>query len=141
LARSRHEIKTTCPRDCYDGCGISVLVEDGAIRSVKGDPEHFVSRGSLCGKCSLAYNGAWRDPAQRLQTPLRRAGAKGAGHFIPVSWDEALDAIAARLSTILATSASETILHTHYTGTCSVIAYNFPLRFFRYLGATEVDPD
>src|SRR5579862_954387 len=141
MARSRHEIKTTCPRDCYDGCGISVLIEDGAIRSVKGDPDHFVARGSLCAKCSLAYNGAWRDPAQRLQTPLRRVGAKGAGQFAPVSWDEALAAIAARLNTILAQNPAETILHTHYTGTCSVLAFNFPLRFFRRLGATEVDPD
>lgn len=141
MARLRHEIKTTCPRDCYDGCGISVLLEDGRIRSVKGDPDHFVSRGSLCAKCSIAYNGVWLDPAQRLQTPLRRAGRKGEGQFVPVSWDEATSGIAARLTGILKTNQAETILHTHYTGTCSVIAFNFPLRFFRRLGATEVDPD
>ena len=137
----RFEIKTTCPRDCYDSCGISVLIENDAIRSVKGDPDHFVSRGHLCGKCSLAYNGAWRDPAQRLQWPLRRMGRKGVAQFERVTWDEAVGGIAARLKDILKQSPAETVLHTHYTGTCSVLAFNFPLRFFRRLGATEVDPD
>src|SRR5579862_968329 len=140
MPSSRTEIRTTCPRDCYDSCGVSVLLEDGRIRSVKGDAGHFVSQGSLCGKCSLAYNGAWIDPASRLTTPLRRIGPKGAGQFTSVSWDEALGAIAARLK-IIAAQRPETIIHTHYTGTCSVIAGNFPTRFFKRVGATEVDPD
>ena len=42
---------------------------------------------------------------------------------------------------MLAVSAGRTIVHTHYTGTCSLLAYWFPLRFFNRLGATEVDPD
>jgi anaerobic selenocysteine-containing dehydrogenase len=141
MASGRIEVKTTCPRDCYDSCGITVLLEDGRIRSVKGDSGHFVSRGSLCGKCSLAYNGAWIDPASRLTVPLRRIGPKGTGQFAAVSWDEAIHGIAARLKIIAATQAPETVIHTHYTGTCSVIAGNFPTRFFKRLGATEVDPD
>jgi len=36
---------------------------------------------------------------------------------------------------------AHTILHTHYTGTCSVLAGGFPDRFFNRLGATEVEPD
>ena len=49
-------ILSTCPRDCYDGCGIRVVVKDGAIDRVTGDSNHPANRGSLCGKCSLAYN-------------------------------------------------------------------------------------
>ncbi|HLH11591.1 MAG TPA: molybdopterin-dependent oxidoreductase [Methylovirgula sp.] len=141
MRSERTEIKTTCPRDCYDSCGISVMVEGGRIRSVKGDPDHFLSRGSLCGKCSIAYNGVWLDPAARLNAPLKRIGGKGTGHFAPVSWAEAIKEIAARLQSLLETHPASSVLHTHYTGTCSVIAGNFPLRFFRRLGATEVDPD
>ena len=33
------------------------------------------------------------------------------------------------------------VCHTHYTGTCSAIAGNFPTRLFNRLGAVEVDPD
>src|SRR6267154_6124093 len=97
MGETRVEVKTTCPRDCYDGCGVSVVLEGGRIRSVKGDADHFVSRGSLCGKCSIAYNGAWIDPRQRLAHPQKRVGRKGSGQFVMVGWDEALGEIAERL--------------------------------------------
>ncbi len=134
-------IRTTCPRDCYDACGIVVVKERGHVVKVVGDRDHPVSRGSLCAKCTLAYNGAWRDPAARLTRPLRRVGAKGAGRFEPIGWDEALRTVAERLGSIVAERGGQSILHTHYTGTCSLIAYGFPLRFFNRIGATEVDPD
>ncbi|MGH6820933.1 MAG: molybdopterin-dependent oxidoreductase, partial [Methylocella sp.] len=108
---------------------------------VMGDKDHHVSRGKLCGKCGVAYNGVFRDPAKRLAAPLRRTGKKGAASFEPVSWDTALTDIAARLKRILAENDARTIYHTHYTGTVSMIAGNFPTRFFNRLGATEVDPD
>ncbi len=44
-------------------------------------------------------------------------------------------------SEIEATSEAHTVLNAHYTGTFSLLAYFFPLRFFHRLGATEVDPD
>ena len=31
-------LKTTCPRDCYDACGIVAIKRDGAITRVLGDP-------------------------------------------------------------------------------------------------------
>ncbi len=141
MASVKEILKTTCPRDCYDSCGISVIKRDGKITKVLGDPDHYVSRGALCGKCALAYNGIFLDPKARLTTPLKRVGAKGEGRFAAVSWDEALGAIAGRLKTILATGASSRIIHAHYTGTCAVIAGNFPMRFFQRLGAQEVEPD
>ncbi|MGE4617130.1 MAG: dehydrogenase, partial [Gammaproteobacteria bacterium] len=70
-------IKTNCPRDCYDGCGIVVERRDDGRHRVLGDPDHPVSRGKLCSKCAVAYNGVWQDPNARLQTPLRRVGARG----------------------------------------------------------------
>ncbi len=132
-------VKTTCPRDCYDSCGIAVIKRDGKVRKVLGDPEHPVSRGALCGKCALAYNGVWRDPQARLSQPLRRSGAKGAGSFEKITWDTALAEIAVRLKA--EADRPERVLHTHYTGTCSHIAGDFPMRFFNRYGATEVDPD
>ncbi|MDP9262569.1 MAG: molybdopterin-dependent oxidoreductase, partial [Actinomycetota bacterium] len=68
-------------------------------------------------------------------------GAKGEARFEPVSWDEALAAIAGRLERIVAGRGAETVLNAHYTGTFSLLGYFFPLRFFNRLGATEVDPD
>lgn len=134
-------IRTTCPRDCYDACGILVRTSvDGRV-TVTGDPKHEVSRGALCAKCSLAYNGVWRDPSKRLGKPLKRVGPKGAGEFKAISWEEALGEIAGRLGRIIAETGGSSILHTHYTGTCSLIAGSFPGRFFTVIGAREVDPD
>jgi anaerobic selenocysteine-containing dehydrogenase len=134
-------VLTTCPRDCYDACGIAVIKQRGAITRVRGDKNNPVNLGALCGKCTLAYNGVLRDPAARLTRPLRRAGAKGLGQFEPVSWDEALAAIAGRLRDVVEDHGPESIAYAHYTGTVSRLAYSFPLRFFNQLGATEVEPD
>ena len=109
-----------------------------AIRHVRGDRDHPVSRGRLCVKCATAYNGVLLDPAARLLHPLRRSGPEGqralrggllgggARPRSPRGW---------------AGSPGETILNAHYTGTFALLGYCFPLRFFNRLGATEVDPD
>ncbi|MDP6588408.1 MAG: molybdopterin-dependent oxidoreductase [Alphaproteobacteria bacterium] len=141
MAVNKEIIKTTCPRDCYDSCGIEVLREDGRIVSVRGDKEHFFSRGKLCAKCQIFYNGVVLDQGERLKQPLRRVAAKGEGRFEPVSWDTAISEIAARLGHIVEANGADNILHAHYTGTCSLIANCFPLRFFYRLGAREVEPD
>jgi anaerobic selenocysteine-containing dehydrogenase len=78
-------VLTTCPRDCYDACGVAVVKRGGAIRHIRGDRSHPVSRGRLCTKCATAYNGVLLDPTARLLTPLRRAGAKGSGAFVAIS--------------------------------------------------------
>ena len=41
--------RTLCPY-CGVGCGLLVQVEDGAVKRVKGDPEHPSSLGDLCAK-------------------------------------------------------------------------------------------
>ncbi|HZO82154.1 MAG TPA: molybdopterin-dependent oxidoreductase [Candidatus Binataceae bacterium] len=134
-------IRTTCPRDCYDTCGVAVVRRNGAIRHVRGDPAHFVSRGQLCVKCSIGYNREWLDPRVRLTRPLRRVGPKGDGRFEQVSWDAALTEIARKLKEIVASKGPQAILNAHYSGTISLLAYLFPTRFFNRLGATEVIPD
>ncbi len=138
---SEQIILTTCPRDCYDACGMAVVLKDGVISSVRGDPEHPVSRGKLCKKCSIGYNGVWRDPEARLSNPLRRIGRKGKGEFEAISWDDAIQTIATHCQDIIQRHGAETIINTHYTGTFAMIGFHFPMRFFNRLGATEVNPD
>jgi anaerobic selenocysteine-containing dehydrogenase len=138
---AREIIRTTCPRDCFDTCGITVVKRHGVVAHVRGDPHHPVSRGKLCAKCSISYNREWRDPQARLTRPLRRVGPKGAGRFEPISWDTALTVIADHFKAIVASTGPQTILNTHYTGTISLLAFCFPMRFFHRLGATEVTPD
>ena len=87
-------IKTNCPRDCYDGCGILVEKRSDGRHRIVGDPDHPIAKGKLCSKCALAYNGVWQDPSKRLLHPMKRVGLKGTGSFLPISWEEALAEIA-----------------------------------------------
>jgi len=133
--------RTNCPRDCYDNCGIVVSPgKDGQV-IVRGDPDHPVNRGTLCPKCATAYNGAWQDPTARLTSPLRRVGPKGSGEFEAISWDDALAEVAAGTQKVIDDKGPAAVVHTHYSGTLSLLAFTFPSRFFRHMGATEVEPD
>src|SRR5215213_3082555 len=87
-------IKAACPHDCPDTCAMLVTVEDGRAVRVAGDPAHPFTRGFLCTKVAN-YEQRTHSP-DRLRTCLRRTGAKGEGRFAPITWDEALDEIAAR---------------------------------------------
>ncbi len=79
---------------CHGGCGMFVRVSASGIESITGDPDHPASRGYLCPKAFAARELA--TSPDRLTRPLRRtpAGLK------PVSWDEALDFAAERLTAI-----------------------------------------
>jgi len=134
-------VRSNCPRDCYDGCGILINMEGGKIKQVLGDPDHPVSRGRLCSKCALSYNGVWQDENERLLYPMKRTGAKGAGEFERISWDVAMDIIATKLKADISNDGPQSIINTHYSGTLSLIASEFPMRFFHRLGASEVMPD
>jgi len=94
-------VRTTC-RLCLVRCGMLVEAHDGAAPRVhvKGDRAHPLSRGYLCpkGKASVDMTLS----PKRVLYPLRRDGARGAGRWRRVTWDEALDDIAARLKSIIA---------------------------------------
>jgi anaerobic selenocysteine-containing dehydrogenase len=136
MPKPAHDLRTTCPRDCYDACGALVRVGGGRVVHVRGDPDHPVSRGKLCRKCTLAYNGVFLDPEARLTEPLlRRDGA-----LEPASWEVALAAVAERLSAIAADDPRR-IIYSHYTGSFALLSYFFGMRLMRRLGATEVAPD
>jgi len=86
------EVATYC-RICEPQCGLIASVEDGVLVEVRGDSDHPHSQGFKCTKSSAAIEIAY-DP-DRVIYPLKRIGEPG--EFKRVSWDEALDDIAARL--------------------------------------------
>jgi anaerobic selenocysteine-containing dehydrogenase len=91
------DVRGACPLDCPDTCSWIVTVEGGKPVSLRGDPGHPFTRGSLCNKVEgyLAYA---RSP-DRVRYPLRRVGPKGSGELTRISWDEALERIAAGSAT------------------------------------------
>ena len=89
-------VPTTC-FNCESACGLLAYVdrETGQVRKFEGNPEHPGSRGRNCAKGPATLNQV-TDP-DRILYPLRRSGPRGSGGWERVSWDEALDALAARI--------------------------------------------
>jgi anaerobic selenocysteine-containing dehydrogenase len=134
---SSTQVRATCPHDCPDTCALLVTVEDGVATEVKGDPDHPTTAGVLCTKVSR-YTERTYSP-DRLLYPMRRVGKKGEGKFERISWDQALDEIAARLKPLAATEP-EAILPYSYAGTMGLVqGDSMSSRFFHKIGASLLD--
>lgn len=90
-------LKSVC-RSCHGGCGVLLHVRDGRLVKIEGDREGPLNHGRLCpiGTVTLdiVYN------PKRQHHPMRRIGPRGSGQWARITWDEALDEIAARLDAI-----------------------------------------
>src|SRR5216117_259746 len=128
---------SVCPHDCPSCCSLLVTVEDGRLTSVTGNPDHPFTQGVICGKVR-EYAERVHSPL-RVLTPLRRVGPKGAGEFAPISWGEAIDAIASRWRRIIRTDGAEAILPFSYAGSMGQVQYYAGHPFFHALGASRLD--
>src|SRR3984893_17615495 len=92
-------VPSVCPHDCPSACALAVERVGGRrIGRVRGAGAQNYTRGVVCGK-GARYRERPHHP-DRLSRPLRRVGEKGPGRdaFRPISWDEALDEVAERLT-------------------------------------------
>ncbi|HEY7675687.1 MAG TPA: molybdopterin-dependent oxidoreductase [Candidatus Methylomirabilis sp.] len=94
--------KAPC-RFCGVGCGVLVGVRKGRVEAVQGDPESPVNRGLLCIKGyslpKILYG------SDRFTAPLLRQGDK----FVKVSWDKALEAMAAKFQEAIQQHGPESV--------------------------------
>lgn len=129
------QIRGACPHDCPDTCATITTVENGRAIRIQGDPNHPVTNGFLCAKVNRYLERTYHK--DRLLFPMRRVGKKGAGSFERVSWDEALDDIARRLSAIVRNHGAESVLPYSYGGTMGLVqSESVDRRFFHALGAS-----
>jgi anaerobic selenocysteine-containing dehydrogenase len=103
-------VATTC-FNCEAACGLLAYVdqETRIIKKFEGNPRHPGSRGRNCAKGPATLNQI-EDP-ERILYPLRRVGARGAGKWERVSWDEALDDLAGRIRRALAEKHPERVMY------------------------------
>jgi anaerobic selenocysteine-containing dehydrogenase len=134
----RHVVRGACPHDCPDTCAMLVTVEDGRAVSVRGNPDHPPTQGTLCTKVARYLDRTYSP--QRVLHPMKRVGPKGEGRFARIAWDEALDTIASRLADIAQRHGPEAILPYSYAGTMGLLQYgSMDRRFFHRLGASLLD--
>lgn len=119
------EHKVTFCRICEPLCGMIATVEDGRLTALRPDKDHPLSAGFACPK-GIAFTEVVNDP-DRVTVPLRR----GPDGFEPVSWDAALDDIAARLSGILRRHGSGAV--GWYFGNPTAFSYSHLMAVFPFV--------
>jgi anaerobic selenocysteine-containing dehydrogenase len=127
-----------CPHDCPDTCSMVYEVQDGKLKSVKGNPDHPMTRGGLCVKLK-DYEKRHYHP-DRVLYPQRRVGPKGSMQFERITWDEALDEITSKWKAIIDEHGPQAIMPNSYLGNQGLVhGLNGGDAFFARLGATVTE--
>jgi len=113
---------SACPHDCPSTCALEVeRLDPQTIGRVRGASANTYTAGVICAKVAR-YAERVHHP-DRLTKPLRRIGAKGVGReaFEEISWDEALDIVAAELKRAADKHGPETVWPYFYAGTMGLV--------------------
>jgi anaerobic selenocysteine-containing dehydrogenase len=129
-------IRTACAHDCPDQCSLLAHVEDGRLTKLQGDPDHVMTAGFVCTKVNREHEALYSP--DRIATPLHRAGAKGEGRFVPISWPEALDEIVGRWQAIIREDGPLALLGYAYSAHQGQINRGLLLGLFHALGVTRL---
>lgn len=134
---NRRTVRGACPHDCPDTCALEVTVEDGRAVKLRGADDLPFTNGALCTKVAHYLERVYSD--RRLLHPMRRVGRKGEGRFERITWDEALDTIAAKFGEIAADDPRSIVPYS-YGGTLGLVqGGSMDFRFFHRLGASLLD--
>lgn len=111
---------SACPHDCPSTCALEVeLFADGRIGRLRGARANAYTAGVICAKVAR-YSDRLYHP-DRLTRPLKRVGPKREGRFEPVSWEEALDLVAAAFLKAEAEHGPQAVWPYHYAGTMGLV--------------------
>ncbi len=80
---------------CPAGCGILVRVVDGRAVKIEGNPVSLNNMGKICPKGQAGLQFLY-DP-DRIKGPMRRRGERGSGDYEQITWDQAIQEVAAKL--------------------------------------------
>ena len=106
---------SVCPL-CSAGCGVTArvmeadvetvrngqagVVKMGVAKKLEGQPGHPISQGGLCPRGQAAIQITFHP--DRIAHPLKRTGARGAGTFKEITWDEAIAELTGQLDALAA---------------------------------------
>lgn len=124
-------IRTTCNRDCPDACALLAEVDEGRVTALRGDPDHPVTRGFLCPR-TRAFPARHHHPSRLLRPLLRRGDRQ-----VEISFDDALDLAAERLSTVLRESGPAAVFPYRLGGSLGLLK-EVTDHFFAHLGPHTV---
>lgn len=82
---------------CHDNCRLEVTVKDGRVEKLRGDRNFPKHRMQGCGR-RMPHLKDWLYHPDQLMHPLKRAGERGENQWQRISWDQAMDEIAEKLT-------------------------------------------
>lgn len=136
-APSSSRAHSVCPLDCPDACSLEVRVESGRVVEVGGSRVNPMTEGYICAKVRRLPEHVYGP--DRIRFPGIRAGDKGEGRFRRVSWDEALDLVARRMTELAGLRRGEAILPVSYGGSNGYLSQDTTdARLFSRLGASRL---
>lgn len=97
-ALGEERMVTTSCSQCHAGCSIMVRVVQGRAVKVEGNPDCPLNGRGVGPKGQSGPHVLYHP--DRLRGPLKREGERGSGKLVPVSWEEAIKDIAARLQSL-----------------------------------------
>jgi len=111
---------SACPHDCPSTCALDVeLLDEHTIGRVHGSKDNDYTAGVICAKVARYAERAHHP--DRLLHPMRRTGAKGAGKFAPISWDDALDLVAENFLKCELKHGAQSVWPYYYAGTMGLV--------------------
>lgn len=133
---------TACPLDCPDTCSLEVTVTNGRITRIAAAPPseetNPLTDGWICKK--VKHHARRVYSAERIMTPLIRAGAKGSGEFRMATWDEAISVIADQIRRAIAIDGPDSILPYLYNSSAGKLEHKFLTpHLFERLGCPEIE--
>lgn len=119
VSRGDRIVRVGCPaHNCGGRCLLVAHIRDGAIVRLDADdrqedtPAAPQLRACVRGRSYLRR----QYHPDRLKHPLKRVGPRGAGQFVQISWDEALDRMAAELQRVKGTYGNSALFVPYGTG-------------------------
>jgi anaerobic selenocysteine-containing dehydrogenase len=131
---------TACSLDCPDSCSLEVTVENGQMVAIDAAAEgaNPFTNGWICAK--VKHTPQLLHGPDRITKPLRRTGAKGSGEFTEITWDEALDLFAERISQAIATNGWQSIVPYLYSSSAGNLGrHGLSPLVWEHLGAARTD--
>jgi molybdopterin-containing oxidoreductase family molybdopterin binding subunit len=128
-------LRTVCSPNCTGSCGINAHVKDGKLLKVEPAdfPDNRFKRICLKG-ISMAMQRI--EHPDRIRYPMRRKGERGAGEWERISWDEAFEYLAEKLTDIEKKHGPEANSWISMTGNYGIIAMMLSARVANTLGGT-----
>lgn len=114
---------------CSSHCGLLAHVKGGRLWKVTGHPDHGRSKGMLCARAHGAAT--WLYDTDRITQPLKREGDT----FKPISYEQALDEIAAKLKKILEKHGPGAVFYGHNPRETGIF---YGTRFMHAIGSPNI---